>query len=187
MSLSGYLKKIDSYGDISGSLKFSHAAEQHARLLLNNFFSPLKKKLNNDHMSWVTFTDPEVATFGLQEQELKTRSKDFEKLVMNFSDDDRAVVDDYRYGKLVLYLSKEGFFKGQRILGGSMVAPHAGELIQELILANVASLNVNEIFNKIYPYPVASRVNQMIIVKKKEKLFTERLTRLLRFVYRLLN
>ena len=180
-------KAVYTCGDISGSLKFSHAAEQHARLLLNNFFSPLKKKLNNDHMSWVTFTDPEVATFGLQEQELKTRSKDFEKLLMDFSDDDRAVVDDYRYGKLVLYLSKEGFFKGQRILGGSMVAPHAGELIQELILANVASLNVNEIFNKIYPYPVASRVNQMIIVKKKEKLFTERLTRLLRFVYRLLN
>jgi pyruvate/2-oxoglutarate dehydrogenase complex dihydrolipoamide dehydrogenase (E3) component len=55
-------------GDIAGSLQFSHAAEQQARLLLNNFFSPLKKKLNNDHMTWVTFADPEVATFGLQQK-----------------------------------------------------------------------------------------------------------------------
>lgn len=180
-------KNVYTCGDISGSLKFSHAAEQHARLLLNNFFSPLKKKLNNDHMSWVTFTDPEVATFGLQEHELIRRKAHFEKLVMNFTDDDRAVVDDYQYGKLVIYVTKGGMLKKQTILGGSMVAPHAGELIQELILANNASLNINEIFNKIYPYPVASRVNQMIIVKNKEKLLTDRLKKLLRFAYRLFN
>ncbi|MEJ7766880.1 MAG: FAD-dependent oxidoreductase, partial [Chitinophagaceae bacterium] len=52
----GYLrttnKSVYVCGDVAGSLQFSHAAEQQARMLLNNFFSPLKKKLNNDHMSW---------------------------------------------------------------------------------------------------------------------------------------
>jgi pyruvate/2-oxoglutarate dehydrogenase complex dihydrolipoamide dehydrogenase (E3) component len=55
-------KDVFVCGDVAGDLKFSHAAEFHARILLNNLFSPFKKKLDNDHLSWVTFTDPEVAT-----------------------------------------------------------------------------------------------------------------------------
>lgn len=179
--------RVYTVGDIAGSLQFSHAAEQHARLLLNNLFSPLKKKLDNSHMSWVTFTDPEVATFGLSERQLRESNKPFEKLLMNFTDDDRAVTDDYRYGKLVLYVSKGSLLVRQKILGGSMIAPGAGELIQELILANAAGISIDAIFNKIYPYPVASRVNQMIIVKHKEKILNGGLSKLLRFAYRLLN
>ncbi len=180
-------KHVYTCGDISGSLQFSHAAEQHARLLLNNLFSPFKKKLNNDNMSWVTFTDPEVATFGLQEKQLQKQNKSFEKIAMDFTDDDRAVTDSYRYGKLVLYISKGGLLRKQKLLGGSMIAPSAGELIQELVLANSAGISVDSIFNKIYPYPVASRVNQMIIVKHKEKILTGGLKKLLQFVYHLLN
>jgi pyruvate/2-oxoglutarate dehydrogenase complex dihydrolipoamide dehydrogenase (E3) component len=174
-------------GDIAGSLQFSHAAEQHARLLLNNLFSPFKKKLDNSHMSWVTFSDPEVATFGLQESALKKDKASYERLVLDFSDDDRAVVDDHRYGKLILFLSKGSFLNPPKILGGSMVAPAAGELIQELILANAEGLSINSIFNKIYPYPVASRVNQMLIVRHKEKQLTEPVKKLLRFAYKLFN
>lgn len=177
-------KHVFTCGDVSGSLMFSHAAEQQARLLLNNFFSPFKKKLNNDYMSWVTFTSPEVATFGLNEAALLKRDASFEKLEMNFEDDDRAVVDSYQYGKLVLYISKGGLFKKEKILGGSMIAPNAGELVQELILAMINGLGINDIFNKIYPYPVASRVNQMIIVKHKEKQLTDTIKKLLKFLYR---
>lgn len=64
-------KDVMVCGDVAGDLQFSHAAEFHGRIILNNLFSPLNKKLNNDHMSWVTFTDPEIATFGLNEKQLK--------------------------------------------------------------------------------------------------------------------
>jgi pyruvate/2-oxoglutarate dehydrogenase complex dihydrolipoamide dehydrogenase (E3) component len=180
-------KNVLVCGDIAGSLNFSHAAEQHARLILNNLFSPFKKKLDNSHMSWVTFTDPEIATFGLQESFLKRNNYSYERIEMDFSDDDRAVIDDTRYGKLILFLSKGNLIKKIKILGGSMVAPGAGELIQELILANTAGLSINALFNKIYPYPVASRVNQLIIVKHKEKLFTETVKKIIRLLYKLFN
>ena len=65
-----------------------------------------------------------------------------------------------------------------------MVSPNAGELIQELILANSAGLSINTIFNKIYPYPVASRINQKTIVQYKQKLLTESLKKLLRITYK---
>ena len=92
-------KNIFVCGDIAGNLLFSHAAEFHARIIINNLFSPFKKKLNVDYMSWVTFTDPELATFGLNEKQLKKRNVAYEKLEQDFSNDDRAVTDNYRYGK----------------------------------------------------------------------------------------
>jgi len=66
-------------------------------------------------------------------------------------------------------MTKPNLFGSQKILGGTMIAPHAGELIQELILANSAGVKASAIFNKIYPYPTASRVNQMAMVNEQEK------------------
>jgi len=180
-------KNIFVCGDVASDLQFSHAAEFHARILLNNFFSPFKKKLNDDHMSWVTFTDPEVATFGLSEKQLKERNIGYERLERNFDEDDRAVTDNYQYGKSVLFISSKGFLKKQKILGGTMVAPGAGELIQELILTNTSKLSINAVFNKIYPYPTASRINQQIIVQYKSKDLTGTVKSFLKPLYKLFS
>lgn len=180
-------KNVFVCGDVAGDLMFSHAAEFHARILLNNFFSPIKKKLNNDHMSWVTFTDPEIATFGLNEKQLEERGIKYNKLEQDFSGDDRAITDNYQYAKIILYTSKGSLIKKEKILGGTMVAPNAGELIQELILANTSGLSIKSIFNKIYPYPVASRVNQHLIVKHKQKSLTPGLIKILQVAYKIFS
>lgn len=180
-------KNVFVCGDVAGDLMFSHAAEFHARILLNNFFSPIKKKLNNDHMSWVTFTDPEIATFGLNEKQLEERGIKYNKLEQDFSGDDRAITDNYQYAKTILYTSKGSLIKKEKILGGTMVAPNAGELIQELILANTSGLSIKSIFNKIYPYPVASRVNQHLIVKHKQKSLTPGLIKILQVAYKIFS
>ncbi len=174
-------------GDVAGDLQFSHAAEFHARLILNNLFSPFKKKLNNQYMSWVTFTDPEVATFGLSERQLKEQHIEYRRLEKDFTDDDRAVVDDYRFGKLVLFVSETGFLKKQKLLGGTMVAPNAGELVQELILANSAKLSVKAIFNKVYPYPVASRINQSLVTDLMSEGLTPMIKALLQKAYQIFS
>ena len=82
-----------------------------------------------------------------------------------------AVVDSYRDGRLLLFIEKNALplpGRKRRILGGAMVAPGAGELIQELILANASGLGISEIFDKVYPYPVAARINQKLIVEHQE-------------------
>ena len=158
-------------GDAANSLKFSHGAELHVRLLLFNFFSPIKKKLSYDHFSWVTFTDPEVAHFGLDAAELDRRGTAYERWETSFAADDRAVVDSYRDGHLLLFIEKNTLplpGRKRRILGGAMVAPGAGELIQELILANASGLGISDIFDKVYPYPVAARINQQLITEHQD-------------------
>lgn len=191
INIDQYLRTTNKHvfvcGDIAGDLQFSHAAEFHARILINNFFSPFKKKLDNRYMSWVTFTDPELATFGLNEKQLQERGISYQKLEQDFSMDDRAVVDNYQYAKQILYLSKNTWFKRQVILGGTMLAPNAGELIQELILATTSKISSNAIFNKIYPYPVASRANQQLIVKLKEKTLTATVKKILQQAYKIFN
>jgi len=184
----GYKLKVDEYlrttnknvltcGDVAGSYQFTHAAELHAGLLINNFFKPVKKKLNNDFLSWVTYTYPEIATWGLNEQQLKDRNINYEKLSLGFSDDDRAIVDDFTSGKLIVYLSKN------KIIGGSMVTPNAGELFQELSLAMSAKLDIKHLFYKVYPYPTAARNNKKIISKIFSRKLTPIAKKIMKFLY----
>ncbi|NRS90603.1 pyruvate/2-oxoglutarate dehydrogenase complex dihydrolipoamide dehydrogenase (E3) component [Flavobacterium sp. 7E] len=180
-------KNVLLCGDVAGKLQFSHAAEQHGRLIINNLISPLKKKISNKHMSWITFTDPELATFGYNEKDLRERNIKYTKLEQTFANDDRAIVDDYQYGQLNLYLSKGNFFQKEKILGGTMLAPKAGELIQELILANTSGMSINAITNKIYPYPAASRINQKAISQHKLKIINKNTKKILQFAFKLFS
>jgi len=111
-------------GDIAGGFQFTHASELHAKTIINNFFSPLKKKLIYDNFSWVTYTSPEIANFGLSEIQLNEKGINYEKLEHDLRNDDRAITDDYKEGKAIFYISKN------KLLGGSMIANNAGELIE---------------------------------------------------------
>ncbi|WP_020606672.1 dihydrolipoyl dehydrogenase family protein [Spirosoma spitsbergense] len=178
LTLNDYLqttnKHVFAVGDAAagapaGQRLFSHGAELQASIVVGNFITPgvFGKKLTYDHFSWVTFTDPEVATFGFSEEDLKTRGKEYERIEYDFARDDRAVIEDYEYARMILFVSPSGINPfGPKILGGTIIAPKAGELIQELILAQQKGLTAGDFFNKTYPYPTASRVNKSIWVDK---------------------
>jgi len=152
-------KRVYVCGDAVGSLQFSHGAELHARIILNNFFSTLKKKLTYKNFSWVTFTSPEVATFGLTLSDLEQKGISFERLSLDFKDDDRAIVDNYQYGKLVLYVQQTNAVRRN------------------------PKIRLNSLFDKIYSYPTASRVNQAIVVNKKMNEITPSVKKLLKLIY----
>jgi pyruvate/2-oxoglutarate dehydrogenase complex dihydrolipoamide dehydrogenase (E3) component len=185
--------KVDAYlrttnknvlvcGDAAGQHQFTHVAELHAGLIIKNFLTPFfKKKLNTDTLSWVTYTSPELATYGLSETELKKRNTPYEVLESSFADDDRAITDDAQYGYTKMYIHR----KSKIILGGTMIAPNAGELVQELILAAQSNLTIDALFNKIYPYPTASRINKRLVSNYQKNRLTPSAQRLLRVLYAL--
>lgn len=173
-------KHVFASGDIAGGPMFTHATEVHAGIILRNFFAPFKKKVNYDKFAWVTFTDPEIATFGLNEAELIKRKIEYEKLIQDYGDVDRGITDNAS-GKAILFVSKE------KLLGGSVIAPNAGEIVQELILANTAGLDIKHLFGKVYPYPVASRINKQALSQHFGKKLTPRSKSLLQFLYKLFS
>ena len=174
-------KNVIAIGDVAGNFMFTHAAELHASTIINNLFSPFKKKLNTDAMAWVTYTDPEIATFGLQEHQLRKRSIKYEVIQKEYIDD-RMIVDEYMDGLIKLFISPKGI-----IFGGSMVAHNAGELSQELMLAQSNQMNVRAFMNKVYPYPTATRANRSAILQYMSKKLTDKNKKLLRVLFHIFN
>lgn len=170
-------KSVLVCGDVVGHM-FTHAAELHASLIIRNFFSPLKKKLNTDAMAWVTYTSPEIATFGLSEKTL--RGIAYESVVSDFASDDRAIVDEYTRGKAKIFVSRQG-----KVLGGTMVSHNAGELTQELMLAQANGLRLQAFMNKVYPYPTATRINRSLVLMFMSKKLTDQSKKVLRWLFRM--
>lgn len=181
-------RRVLAAGDAVGNAFFSHAAELHTTVILTNFFTPwpFRKRYSLDHFSRVTFTNPEVASFGLGEDQIRKSGRPYDKLDYRFDEDDRATVSDYRYGRLILFLSKNRLNpRNGKILGGTIVAPQAGEMIQELILARQKGLGLSSIFNKIYPYPTQSRVTKIALVAKFSDTISPGIKRLLKALFQM--
>ena len=152
-------------GDAAGMYQLSHGAEKHVKLLRYNFkHTFFKKKHNADDLSWVTFTEPEIATFGISEKELQDRGINYWRQDQSFEHDDRAIVGEYTYGKISLYTTRESNKMNRKILGGSILSPNAGEMMQELQLAAQEGIKLEAFMDKIYAYPTASRINQQTVM-----------------------
>jgi len=171
------VKHIYAIGDVTGGPMFTHAAEAQISVLIQNMFFPFKKKISYDLFSWVTYTDPQIATFGLNEKQLTQRNVPFDTYSIPFTDDDRAIVDESTKGLSKVYISNK------RIVGGTMVGKNAGELVQELLLSMSAKRPVSELFTKIYPYPTATRINKRLISSIYAKKLTPGVKKLFRWFY----
>lgn len=175
-------KNVLVCGDVAGQHQFTHAAELHAGVIIKNMLTPFfKKKLSTDALSWVTYTTPELATYGQGEAQLKERNIPYKVLESSFEEDDRAITDDARYGYTKMFVH----IKTKQILGGTMIAPNAGELIQELIMATTNGLTTSAIFNKIYPYPTAGRINKRVVTNGERERLTPFVKKIMRLLYSL--
>ena len=133
--------------------KFTHAADAAARIVIRNaLFSPFglgRSKLSSLVMPWVTYTDPEIAHVGMYENEAKQKGIDVDTIKIPLSDVDRAIADGEEEG-FVKILYKKG---SDQILGATIVARHAGEMISEVTTAIVGKLGLVALSRVIHPYP----------------------------------
>lgn len=145
--------RIFAAGDICMDWKFTHAADAAARIVIRNaLFSPFglgRSKLSSLVMPWVTFTDPEVAHVGLYEHEAQAQGIAVDTIKIAFDDVDRAIADGEEAG-FVKILHKRG---SDEIVGATIVARHAGEMISEVTLAIVGKKGLNTLSSTIHPYP----------------------------------
>ncbi len=144
---------IYAAGDICMNWKFTHAADAAARIVLKNtLFSPFgigKYKLSDLVMPWVTFTDPEIAHVGLYENEAQDQGIDISTIKVLFDDVDRALADGEEEGFVKIHLKKGS----DQILGATIVARHAGEMISEITTAIVNKVGLGSMASVIHPYP----------------------------------
>ena len=133
-------------GDVTGALQFTHVAEQMAKVALRNSVLPAKTKIRYDSVPWVTFTDPEVAHVGMSEAEAAEAGGTTYRYEMN--DLDRAIVDGSAVGFVKISADRKG-----KVIGATIVARGAGDLLMPLVLAKTHGLSLSQVANTIFPYP----------------------------------
>jgi pyruvate/2-oxoglutarate dehydrogenase complex dihydrolipoamide dehydrogenase (E3) component len=144
--------RIYAAGDVCMSWKFTHAADFAARIVIQNaLFGAItpKKKLSALRMPWCTYTDPEVAHVGLYEREARERGIEIATFQVPLSEVDRAITDGEEDGFVKLHVRKGG----DQIVGATIVAKHAGDLISEVTLAMNAKVGLGRLASVIHPYP----------------------------------
>ena len=142
-------RKIFAAGDICTPYKFTHAADAMARVVVQNALFFGRKRSSSLVIPWSTYTDPEIAHVGLYEREAVERGLKVQTLTVQLNEVDRAVLDGEIEGFARVHVeSSTG-----RILGATVVARHAGEMIGEVVLAMTEGVKIGALSRTIHPYP----------------------------------
>jgi pyruvate/2-oxoglutarate dehydrogenase complex dihydrolipoamide dehydrogenase (E3) component len=167
--------RIYAAGDVCMAAKFTHAADFAARTVIQNALFLGRKKLSALTIPWCTYTDPEIAHVGLHEHQAAKRGIALDTYVRPFSEVDRAMADGEEEGFVKVHVRKGT----DKIVGATIVARHAGEMIGELSLAITAGIGLGRLASVIHPYPtqaeairqVGDMYNRTRLTPKVKRLF----------------
>lgn len=144
-------KKIFAAGDVASRFQFTHTADAQARLVIRNAFFFGRGRASALVVPWCTYTSPEIAHVGVF---ANPDDDGIETMTLPFEDVDRAVLDGEPEGFLRVHLKKGT----DRILGGTLVAAHAGDMVGPLVLAATHGWGLGKFSSTIFPYPTQGEV-----------------------------
>jgi pyruvate/2-oxoglutarate dehydrogenase complex dihydrolipoamide dehydrogenase (E3) component len=150
--------RIYAAGDVCMEWKFTHAADAAARIVIQNALFFGKKRLSTTTMPWCTYTDPEIAHVGMYEADANGRGIAVETFTRYLKDVDRAITDGEEDGFVRVHVKKGT----DRILGATIVARHAGDMIGEITLAMVSKTGLRTLSGVIHPYPTQAEAIKQI-------------------------
>jgi len=142
--------RVYAAGDVCSQYKFTHAADAMARHVIANAFFFGRRKVSALTIPWCTFTDPEVAHVGMTEADAQRAGLAVATITQSFDHVDRAILDGETEGLARVHYDQ----KSGKILGGTIVARHAGEMIGQLTQAITTGLSLSALSTTIQPYPV---------------------------------
>ncbi|PWS34665.1 dihydrolipoamide dehydrogenase [Falsiroseomonas bella] len=148
-------RRVFAIGDVAGGPQFTHIAGYHAGIVIRNALFGLPAKVDYAALPWVTYADPELAHVGLTEAEARTAGHPVTILGQDLAGNDRAQAEAATEGLIKVVLGKGG-----RILGATIVAPRAGEMIGLWGLAIQKRLKIGAIACSLAPYPTMSEISK---------------------------
>lgn len=149
--------RIYAAGDVCLTHKFTHTAEATARIAVRNALFLGRKRLSALTVPWCTYTDPEIAHVGLNVIEARKQVIPVRTFTILMHDVDRAVTDGEDEGFVKIHV-KQG---SDRILGATVVARHAGEMINGISLAIGSRMGLQALAQVIHAYPTQANAIRM--------------------------
>jgi len=136
-------------GDVCLPFKFTHTADAAARIVIRNALFFGRQKVSDLVVPWCTYTDPEIAHVGLYEHEARDRGIEVDTFTVELTDVDRAILEGEEEGFVRVHVQKGK----DKILGATIVARHAGEMLSEITVAMNGGVGLGKISSAIHPYP----------------------------------
>ena len=171
---------IYACGDVNGQFPFTHVAGYEGAIALTNACLHLPRKADYTKVPWCTYTDPEVASIGLNEKRAKGAGVEYRVLEDSFRENDRALAEAEPFGKIKILIDPKG-----KPLGCQIIGAHAGELIHEWIVAINRGLRLSTLAGAIHVYPTLSEISKRAAGNYfSEKIFNERTRKWLHIIFR---
>jgi pyruvate/2-oxoglutarate dehydrogenase complex dihydrolipoamide dehydrogenase (E3) component len=166
---------IYAAGDVCSRYKFTHVADAMAQIVIQNALFPhpfgmAYASVDSLIMPWCTFTEPEIAHVGMYEADAKTKGLEVETYTFKLNEVDRAILDGEEEGFARVHIQKGS----DKILGATIVAAHAGDMINEFSVLMKAGAGVKTIASTIHPYPTQAEVNKRVVNLWRKAHFTPR-------------
>jgi pyruvate/2-oxoglutarate dehydrogenase complex dihydrolipoamide dehydrogenase (E3) component len=166
--------RIYAAGDVCSRYKFTHAADAMAQIVIQNALFPHPLGLayaSTDSLiiPWCTFTEPEIAHVGMYEAEAKAKGIEVETYTYKLDEVDRAILDGEDQGFARIHVQKGT----DKLLGATIVAAHAGDMISEFTVLMKAGAGIKTIAGTIHPYPTQAEVNKKVVNAWRKAHFTD--------------
>jgi pyruvate/2-oxoglutarate dehydrogenase complex dihydrolipoamide dehydrogenase (E3) component len=173
---------IYAAGDIVGPYQFTHTADAQARVVVRNILMPfqlLRQKMDYSVVPWCTYTDPEVARVGLNEAEAKQQNIPYDLIRVGIDQLDRAIVEGEELGFIKVLTAKGS----DKILGVTIIAAHAGDLLHEFVLATKYRIGLGQLATTIHAYPTFAELARKVGEHYNKKRLTPFLRKAFSWLY----
>ncbi len=174
-------KHIFGAGDVTGAYQFTHAAGYEGGVVLTNAILHLPRKADYTYFPWCTYTDPELASIGMNEMAAKRAGLQYTVWAEEFKMNDRGLAEGEGLGRIKLVLDAK-----EKPLGVQILGLHAGELISEWVAALNGKVNLSALAGAVHPYPTLAEINKRVVGNYfSGKIFSDKVKKTLKFFFSL--
>jgi len=174
-------KHIYAAGDITGAYQFTHAAGYEGGIVVSNAIFHLPRRTNYTFLPWCTYTDPELASVGMNEKRAREAKIEYSVWTEPFKSNDRSLAEGEAVGKIKLLLDRN-----EKPLGIQILGPQAGELLSEWVAVFNGKVKLSTLAAAVHPYPTLGEINKRVAgTLLAQKIFSERVRKGLRFFFNL--
>ncbi len=174
-------KHIFGAGDVTGEFQFTHAAGYEGGIVVSNAIFHLPRKVDYTFLPWVTYSDPELASIGMNEKGAKAAGLRYSIWTEEFKDNDRSLAEGEHIGRIKMILDER-----EKPLGIQILGPRAGELISEWVAAMNGKVKLSTLASAVHPYPTLGEINKRVAATFfSRKIFSERVQKGLKFFFHL--
>jgi pyruvate/2-oxoglutarate dehydrogenase complex dihydrolipoamide dehydrogenase (E3) component len=172
-------KHIFAAGDVLGKYQFTHAAGYEGSVVIANVVFRLPRKVDYTWLPWCTYTQPELASVGMNEKRAQEAGADYTVWQESFADNDRARAQGAPEGKIKLLLGAR-----DKPLGVQIVGPHAGEVAAEWVAALNTGAGLSAMASAVHPYPTVSEISKRVAGSVfSSRLFSDKVRKTLAFFF----